>query len=209
MTERASAEVATLVGIQRTEHPVPHRLTCRILGVSEPWFYKRRDRPIPAREVRRGLLADEVRRICTGSGGLAGVGEHHREADGRTRTGWTGVAQSPGLTGPGERAVDFVRRDFTAEAPDLVWAGDMTEVVTGRESCIWARSSIRPAGASDALDDQLIGQLVDRAKADGIKLTGQGGFEITASGGSFMERADRAPAGYWQRTGNQLLPAGK
>ncbi|MCZ4098093.1 hypothetical protein [Streptomyces sp. H39-C1] len=31
------------------------------------------------------------------------------------------------------------------------------------------------------------------------------GFEITASG-SFTERADRAPAGYWQRTGNQLLP---
>lgn len=26
---------------------------------------------------------------------------------------------------------DFVRRDFTAEAPDLVWCGDMTEIETG------------------------------------------------------------------------------
>ncbi|MGQ4354878.1 hypothetical protein [Streptomyces drozdowiczii] len=33
------------------------------------------------------------------------------------------------------------------------------------------------------------------------------GFQITASGKWFMDRADRAPAGYWQRTGNQLLPA--
>nr|WP_202513429.1 MULTISPECIES: hypothetical protein [unclassified Streptomyces] len=31
------------------------------------------------------------------------------------------------------------------------------------------------------------------------------GFQITASGKWFMDRADRAPAGYWQRTGNQLL----
>ncbi|MET7575282.1 DDE-type integrase/transposase/recombinase [Streptomyces sp. NPDC005492] len=26
---------------------------------------------------------------------------------------------------------DFVRRDFTAQEPDLVWAGDMTEIDTG------------------------------------------------------------------------------
>lgn len=71
MTERAPPEVPTLIGIQRTEHPVPHRLTCGILGVPESWFHERRDRPISAREVRRGVLADEVRRIFTGSGGLA------------------------------------------------------------------------------------------------------------------------------------------
>lgn len=27
-------------------------------------------------------------------------------------------------------APDFVKPDFTAEEPDLVWAGDMTEIVT-------------------------------------------------------------------------------
>lgn len=33
------------------------------------------------------------------------------------------------------------------------------------------------------------------------------GFTMGASGSSYPERADRAPAGYWQRTGDQLLPA--
>jgi short subunit dehydrogenase-like uncharacterized protein len=38
-----------------------------------------------------------------------------------------------GLTRPGKRSAspDFVRRDFSAEAPDLVWCGDMTEIETG------------------------------------------------------------------------------
>lgn len=43
------------------------------------------------------------------------------------------VRRRRGLTRPGRRpaAPDFVKRDFTAEAPDLVWAGDMTEIETG------------------------------------------------------------------------------
>ncbi|MFF6787278.1 DDE-type integrase/transposase/recombinase, partial [Streptomyces sp. NPDC012510] len=43
------------------------------------------------------------------------------------------VRRRRGLTRPGKRpaAPDFVRRDFTAEAPDLVWCGDMTEIGTG------------------------------------------------------------------------------
>lgn len=37
-----------------------------------------------------------------------------------------------GLTkqGSGRPAPDCVRRDFTAEEPDLAWAGDMTEIAT-------------------------------------------------------------------------------
>jgi hypothetical protein len=48
----------------------------------------------------------------------------------------------------------------------------MTDVIVSAE----AVEEVKPAGAPDALDDRLIGQLVDRAKADGIKLTGQGGL---------------------------------
>lgn len=48
----------------------------------------------------------------------------------------------------------------------------MTDVIVSAE----AVEEVQPAGAPDALDDQLISQLVDRAKADGIKLTGQGGL---------------------------------
>ncbi|CAM5440866.1 IS3 family transposase [Streptomyces hirsutus] len=43
------------------------------------------------------------------------------------------VRRRSGLTRPGKRPAspDFVHRDFTAEEPDLVWCGDMTEIVTG------------------------------------------------------------------------------
>jgi transposase InsO family protein len=43
------------------------------------------------------------------------------------------VRRRRSLTRPGKRAAapDFVRRDFTAEEPDLVWAGDLTEIETG------------------------------------------------------------------------------
>jgi putative transposase len=43
------------------------------------------------------------------------------------------VKRRRGLTRQGERpaAPDFVKRDVTAGGPDLVWAGDMTEIVTG------------------------------------------------------------------------------
>jgi transposase-like protein len=48
----------------------------------------------------------------------------------------------------------------------------MTDVTVSAE----AVEEVKPAGAPDALDDQLISQLVDRAKADGIQLTGEGGL---------------------------------
>ncbi|MFD7017381.1 hypothetical protein [Streptomyces sp. NPDC059928] len=48
----------------------------------------------------------------------------------------------------------------------------MTDVIVSAE----AVEEVQPAGAPDALNDQLISQLVDRAKADGVKPTGQGGL---------------------------------
>ncbi|MFE3143924.1 transposase [Streptomyces scopuliridis] len=43
------------------------------------------------------------------------------------------IRRRRGLTRRGRRsaAPDFVRRDFTADAPDQVWCGDMTEIETG------------------------------------------------------------------------------
>ncbi|MFB7629472.1 DDE-type integrase/transposase/recombinase [Streptomyces sp. NPDC056149] len=42
------------------------------------------------------------------------------------------VRRRRGLTRPGKRAAapDFVRRSFTADAPDHIFAGDVTEIVT-------------------------------------------------------------------------------
>jgi transposase-like protein len=48
----------------------------------------------------------------------------------------------------------------------------MTDVIVSAE----AVEEVQPAKMPEALDDQLIGQLVDRARAGGIKLTGEGGL---------------------------------
>ncbi|MGI5508363.1 IS3 family transposase [Streptomyces sp. CA-106131] len=126
---------------------IPHNLACRVLGVSESWFYKWRDRPVTAREVRRGELADAIKHIFDASGGTYGspkiwimlIREGWRVsvntvAKLMAELGLAGrkIRRRRGLTRPGRRAAapDFVRRDFTADAPDQVWAGDMTEIVT-------------------------------------------------------------------------------
>ncbi|WP_406385981.1 DDE-type integrase/transposase/recombinase [Streptomyces sp. NBC_01618] len=148
MTETDPAAPAAFIGDQRTGHRVPHRLACQVLEVSESWFYKWRDKPTTAREVRRGQLADAIRQVFEGSGGTCGspkvwlvlVREGRRVpvntvARLMAELGLAGrkIRRRRGLTGSGERpaAPDFVRRDFTADAPDQVWCGDMTEITTG------------------------------------------------------------------------------
>ncbi|MFD7053248.1 IS3 family transposase [Streptomyces mirabilis] len=148
MTETDPAALAAFIGNQRTEHHVPHRLACRVLGVSESWFYKWSDKPTTAREVRRGQLADAIRQIFENSGGTYGSPKVWLLL---IRAGWRvsvntvarlmaelGLAgrkirRRGVLTRPGKRPAfaDFVRRDFTADAPDQVWCGDMTEISTG------------------------------------------------------------------------------
>ncbi|MBV7700186.1 DDE-type integrase/transposase/recombinase, partial [Streptomyces sp. TRM70350] len=39
-------------------------------------------------------------------------------------------APADAIGGKRPAAPDFVKRDFAAEEPDLVWAGDVTEIVT-------------------------------------------------------------------------------
>ncbi|MGW4982970.1 hypothetical protein [Streptomyces mirabilis] len=61
MSEVAAADPAQVVGVfsgGKAEQDVSHTTVCRALGVSESWFYKRRDKPVTARDVRRGRLAE-------------------------------------------------------------------------------------------------------------------------------------------------------
>ncbi|MFD4527300.1 IS3 family transposase [Streptomyces sp. NPDC058470] len=101
-----------------------------------------------ARQTRHLRLVQAVKEEFTSSGGTYGSPEIWIAL---VRKGWRisvntiakimaelglagrGIRRRRGLTRPGERpaAPDFVRRDFTAEAPDLVWYGDMTEIKTG------------------------------------------------------------------------------
>ncbi|MFB7601190.1 IS3 family transposase [Streptomyces sp. NPDC056160] len=150
MGEVAAADPAQLVGAIsdcKAEQNIPHTVSSRVLGVSESWFYKWKDKPVTAREVRRGQLAEAIRRVFDSSGVTYGspkvwitlVREGWRVsvntiAKTMAELGLAGrkIRRRRGLTRPGRRAAapDFVRRDFSADAPDQVWAGDMTEIVT-------------------------------------------------------------------------------
>ncbi|KOV57278.1 hypothetical protein ADK64_40615 [Streptomyces sp. MMG1121] len=142
------ASVVGAIGDQRTLHGIPHRVSCRALGVSESWFYKHRNRRPTGREVRRQQLAEAVKEIFTKSGDTYGSPKIWITL---MRRGWRvsvntivklmaelglvarRVRRRRGLTRAGKRpaAPDFVKRDFTADGPDLVWCGDMTEIETG------------------------------------------------------------------------------
>ncbi|WKK26440.1 IS3 family transposase [Streptomyces olivoreticuli] len=140
--------VADFIASQRTDHHVPHAVSCRLLGVSQSWFYKWLGRAPTPRAGRRADLALAVREVFDASGGTYGSPRVHVELRER---GWRvskntvaktmaelGLAgrvkrRRRSLTRQGRRPVapDLVRRKFTAPAPDVAWCGDMTEIVTG------------------------------------------------------------------------------
>ncbi|MEV0810648.1 IS3 family transposase [Micromonospora sp. NPDC050200] len=139
--------VARFVAAQRTEHAVPHAVTCRALGLSQSWFYKWRDRQPTGRQTRRDALDEAIRAAFDASGGTYGSPRVTQDlhADGwqvsvntvAARMAALGLAgRTPrrrrSLTKQGKRPVapDRVRRQFTAVAPDVLWCGDITEVVT-------------------------------------------------------------------------------
>ncbi|GAA3569298.1 hypothetical protein GCM10022222_61860 [Amycolatopsis ultiminotia] len=142
--------LAAFIAGQRTRHQVPDAVTCRVLAVSESWFYKwhhREHQPAP-REQRRAELDAAVAQAFEAAHGLHGS---PRVLIDLRAAGWTvsektvaksmagrGLVARPkkrrkNLTRPDKRAVpfpDLVNRDFTAPAPDMKWAGDMTEIPT-------------------------------------------------------------------------------
>ena len=139
--------VAAFITCQRTDHNVPHALTCRALGVSQSWYYKWRDRPATTRQLRRSQVAKRIAEIFAESGGTYGSPRVVQDlwAEG-VRVSVNTVAQimaelglvarvkkrRRNLTKPGRRsaAKDHVRRQFNAVAPNLLWCGDLTEIET-------------------------------------------------------------------------------
>ena len=144
--------VASFVAAQRTDHGVPHAVTCRALALGESWFYKWRNRPPTPRQARRTELDAAVKAAFDVSGGTPGTYGSPRVCEDLIEAGWTvsvnTVAASMArqglrgrcpkrkrrsLTRPDKAAApipDLVKRDFGAEAVDQRWCGDLTEIPT-------------------------------------------------------------------------------
>ena len=64
--------MAALIAAQRAEHRIPHAVSCRVLGVSQSWFYKWRRERLPPRAQRRDRLKAEVDRLFAEHAGKYG-----------------------------------------------------------------------------------------------------------------------------------------
>ena len=131
--------VARFIADQRTFYRVPHAVCCVIVGVSTSWRNKWLDRPATARQRRRGELDAEVTKMFTASKRTYGSPRIHADlleagwavsvntvADSMRRQGLQGrkPKRSKGLTRQDKKAPkfpDLVKRDFTAQAPNLTW----------------------------------------------------------------------------------------
>jgi transposase InsO family protein len=140
--------VARFIADQRTFYRVPYAACCAILGVSVSWLYKWLDRPATARQLRRGALDAEVLRMFDASRRTYGSPRVHADllaagwqvsvntvADSMRRQGLQGrkPKRSKGLTRQDRKAAkfpDLLRRDFSADAPNRKWCGDVTEIPT-------------------------------------------------------------------------------
>ena len=144
--------VASFIASQRTEHGVPHALSCRALEVPESTFYKWHNRPPTPRHQRRAELDAAVKASFQDSGGTPGTYGSPRVWEDLIEAGWRvskkTVAASMArqglqgrcpkrkrrsLTRPDKAAApipDLVKRVFAAEAIDQRWCGDLTEIPT-------------------------------------------------------------------------------
>lgn len=149
--------VARFIADQRTNYRVPHTLTCALLGVSLAWFYKWLHRATGTSaasglHTKRDRRRDSVDRAVKVAFGKA-RGHHGspRLVDDLRADGWTvtektvadsmrrqglvarRIRRRNGLTRQDRTAPkfpDLVKRDFTADAPNRKWVGDMTEIPT-------------------------------------------------------------------------------
>ena len=149
--------VARFIADQRTNYRVPHAVTCRLLGVSESWLYKWLERAESPGAVN-GLHTDRDRRrdtidraVRVAFGKAKGLHGSPRLVHDLRDDGWIvsekTVAEAMRRQGLVARKIrrrnnttvrdktkpvfpDLLRRDFTAQAPNQRWVGDITEIPT-------------------------------------------------------------------------------
>jgi transposase InsO family protein len=141
--------VARFIADQRTFYRVPHTASCALLGVSLSWFYKWSSRTPTPSETRRRELDAAVAAAFKVARGLHGSPRLHADlrdvgwvvsektvAESMRRQGLVArrIRRRNGLTRQDKTAAkfpDLLRRNFTADAPNTKWVGDMTEIPTG------------------------------------------------------------------------------
>ncbi len=146
--------VARFVADQRTNYRVPHAKTCQWLGLSESWFYKWLQRAGDPdglhtdTDRRRAEVDAAVVKAFKAARGLHGSPRLHADlrdagwvvsektvAESMRRQGLVArkIKRRNGLTRQDKTAPkfpDLLKRDFTADASNLKWVGDMTEIPT-------------------------------------------------------------------------------
>jgi putative transposase len=181
--------VARFIADQRTFYRVPHTMTCSLLGVSLSWFYKWISRTPTPSEQRRAEVDAAVANAFSAARGLHGSPRLHADlreagwtvsektvADSMRRQGLVArkIRRRNGLTRQDKTAPkfgDLLRRDFTADAPNGKWVGDMTEIPTAAGKLYLATVidlySRRLLGAATSLrpDAQLAGEAIKMAVA--------------------------------------------
>ena len=165
--------VSAHIAAQRTDHAVPHAVSCRALGVAASTFYKWRDRPPTPAKRRRAELDVEVKACFDASDGTYGsprvraaLRRSGREVSKKTvessmaRQGLQGRARRRrrGLTRPDKRAEpvpDLLRRDFTAGGVNEKWVGDFKQIDTGEGPVFLATvGTCSPGGVGFAQSDR-------------------------------------------------------
>lgn len=134
---------------------MPHAFSCRLLGLSESWFYKWLDPKPAGRQKRRAEVDAAVKAAFDASKGAHGSPRVHADllddgwqvsektiADSMRRQGLVTrvIKRRSGTTRQDKTAPkfpDLLERDFSACMPNTRWVGDITEIPTLRANCIW------------------------------------------------------------------------
>lgn len=141
-------ELISHISTQRAEYQIPIRTSCRAFDVSESWYFKHRKEPTSVRQARRGELTDAIWDFYEESGATYGsprIVLDLRDDDWQVSVNTVAQIMAEegmqgrerparrSLTRQGKRpaAPDLVDRQFTADAPDELWCGDVTMIRTG------------------------------------------------------------------------------
>ncbi|MFN8037617.1 MAG: IS3 family transposase [Acidimicrobiales bacterium] len=197
---------------------VPVSVTCGVLGFSRQAFYKWRNSPVCQRDLDDAYLTNELVDLHAedpefGYRFLADELEAAGEAVGERRVWrlcrdqklWSSTVRK-GRSGkrPGPAVHDdLVKRDFTAEAPDLVWLTDITEHPT-------AEGKLYCCAIKDVFSNRIVGySIADRMTAQLATGALRSAIARRQPDGTVVVHSDRGSQGELNRSSQHLDDGGE